>query len=76
MKDNRQEVIENLKGKQKFIILSIDRGEIDLYDVYAKDEDELWEIVNEEIASNYSQDILLSPEEFNNLKDKINKFEV
>lgn len=77
MKDNRQEIIENLKGKQRFIVLSYDRGFIDIYDdVYAKDEDEAYEIMEEEISTNYSNEILLTPEEFNAFKKKINKIEV
>jgi len=71
----QEEVIEKLKGKKKFIVLSYDKGEIYIYDLYAKDEEEAHEIIEEE-ATNFSSDWLLSVEEFKSLKSKINKFKI
>jgi hypothetical protein len=75
--DKRKEVIEKLKGKQKFIVLSRDfystpKKQFSLYDdVYAESQEEAWEIVEEEIATNNSQDWLMTEEEFEILKEMI-----
>lgn len=76
MVDNRQEVIEGLKGKRKFIVLSKDaRGnKVDIFDIYAKDEDEAWSITEEEISEHYSSEWLFSVEEFRKFKEELNKF--
>jgi len=72
--ENKEEIVEKLKGKQKFYVLSYDRGIIYINDLYAEDRDEAYEMVDEE-ATNLSSDWVLEPEEFEELKKKIKEYE-
>lgn len=67
--DNKEKVISKLKGLQEFVVLqrwfdSCDiKQKYDMYDIEAKDEQDAWEQVNEEIAGNNSQEWLMTKEE-------------